>query len=84
MIGQHLEAGCLHQRGPATYGNIFSLARAFTITRMFLGFPFSLKEIPQHLSDFHFSAFSPFFTPFKVDMEAVIHCGVVSEVLIDS
>lgn len=60
VIQQHLEAGCLHQRGPAAYGNIFSLARVFNITRMFPGFPLSLKEIPQHLSDFHVSTFYTF------------------------
>ncbi len=43
--------GRLHQQEPVTYGNIFSLDRAFTALRMFSGFPFfSLKEIPQHLT----------------------------------
>lgn len=26
VIGQHLEAGCLHQRGPATYENVYFLS----------------------------------------------------------
>lgn len=60
LIGQHLQAGCLYQGGPATYGNIFSLIRTFTITRMFPGFPLYFKEILQHLSDFHISAFYTF------------------------
>lgn len=38
----------------------FFLIRAFTVTRMFPGFPLYLKKIPQHLSDFHVSAFFTF------------------------
>lgn len=61
-IGQHLEAGCQKQRGPATYGNTFSLTRAFAVPRIYSGFPLLLKEIPQNLFDFYLFTFDPFST----------------------
>lgn len=64
----------MHQRGPATYGNIFSLARAFTATRMFSGFPLLLEEIPR-LSFFFFSALTFFFAHF-LKMDRRIHIAL--------